>query len=263
MRFRAAAVATTAALALSALCVPASGAAAAAGTGPVAFSAVSTNKRWMPVKPVTPNTVKVSYTIRHAADVPLSDIHADVLLAKAEFYGGKTIAPRQAPLCVAADRTSALCEVVITVDPRTDLKNVDSQSPWELTGRAWRKSRPAEVFTTPLSGNVYTPRAAYLPMDAGPEPVVKGQILTVKGTVQRANWETGDYRSYNGAVGMGLWFRKKGGTVQSHVTGVETDGKGTFTKRLLASEDGYWQWKIQGNATTNRTVSREDYVDVR
>ncbi|MEV7420293.1 hypothetical protein [Streptomyces sp. NPDC089919] len=270
MRNRAALAATSAALVLAAAAPAATAATTAPAApfaghvaGPVTFTVFSANKHWMPVKAATPNSVVFTYTIEHAASDPLSGLRTDVVIKKSDFHGGKVIAPKQAPVCTEADATLAVCEQTLTVDPRTQLKNVDSQSSWDFEGRVRRTAKPSEVFTTPLGGTLYTPRAAYLPVDAGPEPVKKGKVLTVTGAVKRANWETGDYRNYTGNVGWTLWFRKKGSTVQTFVPGTVNDGKGNLTARVVAKDDGYWQWKIQGNATTNRTTSKEDYVDVR
>lgn len=75
----------------------------------------------------------------------------------------------------------------------------------------------------------YIQRYSKLSVNASPEPVTKGAAITVTGKLNRANWETHDYR------------------------------KTTVT----ASSDGYRRYFFSGTSTTATVKAAGDYVDVR
>ncbi|WP_084219793.1 GH25 family lysozyme [Spirillospora albida] len=95
-------------------------------------------------------------------------------------------------------------------------------------------------------------------MNVSPEPVRKGRVLVVKGTLHRD--DTG--APVPGAR-VTLVFQKKGATARSSVKTVTTDASGTFRTTVTARLDGTWQVAFGGDGGRVASTSRTDYVNVR
>jgi hypothetical protein len=103
-------------------------------------------------------------------------------------------------------------------------------------------------------------RASRLSTHAAPEPVRKGEKLTVRGTLQRANWEKGRYAGHAGQK-VQLQFRIGHGSY-SKIKTVTSDRAGRLRTTVKASRDGCYRYVFAGNRTTNKIISKADCVDV-
>jgi hypothetical protein len=96
--------------------------------------------------------------------------------------------------------------------------------------------------------------------DAGPEPVVKGRSITVKGVL---NSRDGALRPAPGRT-VTIWFRADGtGTMWAPVAQVRTGGRGEFSKALTAVKDGTWKATHAPTSDLMYTTTAGDRVDVR
>jgi hypothetical protein len=104
--------------------------------------------------------------------------------------------------------------------------------------------------------------------NAGPDPVDKGDRVTLRGTLQRADWIKKKYVRYGGtkqratvqfkALGSNDWVPVK--TVEFAATGrVKTQ----VTVKREVARDGWYRLHFAGTANSSPSVSAPDYVDVR
>ncbi|MFH9979914.1 calcium-binding protein [Streptomyces sp. NPDC017179] len=105
-------------------------------------------------------------------------------------------------------------------------------------------------------------RAAKLTANATPEPVKKGQTLTVTGRLTRADWQTGAYTGHARQT-VKLQFRKKSSSTYTTVKTVTSGTGGALKATARAEADGYWRWSFPGTSTTGAANATGDYVDVR
>jgi len=154
--------------------------------------------------------------------------------------------------------TTSTCTASITVDPNVTLINANAGT-WHV----WT-SVDAVDFDYIQKDNAATfsmKRAAKLTADASPEPIAAGKTLTIKGTLNRANWDNDTYGGYAGQS-VKLQFRKAGTTTYSTVKTVTSGVGGALTTTATASVDGYWRWSFAGTSTTGTANAAGDYVDV-
>ncbi|MEU6802630.1 calcium-binding protein [Streptomyces neyagawaensis] len=159
----------------------------------------------------------------------------------------------------ASSATTSTCSKTFTFEPDWWVTNADAGT-WNV----W--------VTVSANDGSWTVRDAYattrlqrhakLAVNASPEPVTKGKILNVTGTLTRANWDTLDYRGYTNQP-VKLQFRKAGTTTYSTVKTVNTSGTGALATTVTASTDGYWRWYFAGTSTTPAVKATGDYVDVQ
>ncbi|RJL36063.1 hypothetical protein [Bailinhaonella thermotolerans] len=95
--------------------------------------------------------------------------------------------------------------------------------------------------------------------DAGPEPVRKGQRLTLSGklVVEDRHHD----RGYDDQV-VKIYFRESRHGGWKYVTSTETNHRGYFKTSARAWRDGYWKAVYEGNRWARGSVSDADYVDV-
>ncbi|MGC5533392.1 HtaA domain-containing protein [Streptomyces sp. SR-10] len=145
----------------------------------------------------------------------------------------------------------------------TNSKGVVSASVTAVKDGAWRAryagtaDRAAAVSS---SDNVDVKlRTAVSGFNASPEPVRKGRIITVKGTLRSLD---GTWKNASGQSVI-ILFKADGSSKWSKLATVRTNGKGVFSKGFTAKKDG--TWKAQFKATSSRlgTIGSGDRVDVR
>ncbi|GAT67362.1 htaa domain protein [Planomonospora sphaerica] len=121
----------------------------------------------------------------------------------------------------------------------------------EIYGDGWHQ-------TVRVPGGLTVKRATRITgFNAAPEPVRKGQALTLKGTLQEPATGTGP-----AGHRVVISFRRTGAAYRPVATAVTT-AKGAFIRRLTATTDGYWQVRYAGSATHTASPTYSDYVDVR
>ncbi len=271
---RTAAVATlVGALALSLFNGPA---AQAADTG-ITVSDIVINKG----KPIVVGTTKVvepslTFKIALPAGYSTSDpsrydahpfIYRGNIKQAAAATGGSYIGPG-GYTCYEEGSKKASCEGSLYIDPHPSREHVDSNSDattWKI-GVALRLfkasgSLVAEEYET-RSATVRLKRAAKVTVNAAPEPVKKGQKITVTGKLTRANWDTKKYGPYGGRT-VELQFRQTGTSSFGAVKKVTTSSSGALKTTVTAATDGTWRWVYRGNDTTGAATSGGDHIDVR
>jgi hypothetical protein len=104
--------------------------------------------------------------------------------------------------------------------------------------------------------------------NAAPEPVRKGGTVTVTGSLQRADWDSGRYVGYgSGGKKAKVQFKKKGSSTWTTVKTV-TVGKGSKVSTKVAvkgttARDGSYRLYFAGNSVSSTSASTSDYVDVK
>ncbi|HET6529333.1 MAG TPA: hypothetical protein VFH03_01760 [Actinoplanes sp.] len=92
-------------------------------------------------------------------------------------------------------------------------------------------------------------------LNAGPEPVPAGAMVTLSGTAGRGT--TG-----NGGV-VRFYFRKWNATTATFITSARVAASGKFTKQTRQSTSGYWHAVYGGNSVRRTATSAVDYVEAR
>jgi hypothetical protein len=104
--------------------------------------------------------------------------------------------------------------------------------------------------------------------NAGPEPVDKGARVTVKGTLQRADWIKKKYVRYGGTKQSAtVQFKARGSNDWIPVKTVEFASTGRIktqvTVKREVARDGWYRLHFAGTANSSPSASAPDYVDVR
>jgi hypothetical protein len=159
------------------------------------------------------------------------------------------------------------CEATATIDPDglpggegVRLSNSDATA-WKTGGLGWKVDGGWD--TDGNTATVQLQRASRIQShNASPEPVAKGGTITVKGTVQRANWTEHRYDNYGGRL-VSLQFKPAGSSTYTTVKKVTASSGGALKTTVTATQDGTWRWRYHGNTTTGASSSSGDYVDVQ
>ncbi|GAA2109601.1 hypothetical protein GCM10009841_31030 [Microlunatus panaciterrae] len=145
-------------------------------------------------------------------------------------------------------------DVGLRLNPQA-LTNADAGT-WSST--IWVDSA---VDTSGYGSDFKVLRAARLTTNATPEPVRKGRTITVKGNLNRANWNLGRYRGY-GKKKVQLQWRPAGGSYSTLKT-VTSAPDGDLRTTLTARKDGCFRFVFKGSSTTAPVKSKADCIDVR
>ncbi|MDH6548825.1 hypothetical protein M2160_002915 [Streptomyces sp. SAI-117] len=167
--------------------------------------------------------------------------------------------------CVRRSATTSVCTGTMTVDPGwiADSDDIDSNKVagvWQVNATV--KANDGDYWISDHIAEYKVKRAAQLTTDAAPEPVAKGDRLTVKGKLSRANWEDLKYHGYPGQP-VRLQFRATGAAHYSTVKTVTTDNLGRLSTKVTATAAGSWRWYFPGTTTTSLKVSAGDAVALR
>ncbi|WP_327696631.1 hypothetical protein [Streptomyces sp. NBC_00459] len=265
MRIRATVVAVTGALALSAFVVPAAQAAAAPD---VTFTKVTINNGKPIVAKATGTTsVAVTYTFKYAAG---TDISSDKLMVLPFLYVGPVdvnkvrLGGDDPATCTATSSTTASCKSTFALNTSGDdarLRNTDART-WKVGAVAVAISDGGEYKAQGDLGTTQVKFHSKLNTDATPEPVRKGATITVKGTLTRANWNTGKYTGYVNAP-VTLQFKKKGATTFTTVKTVKAGAAGALKTTVKATVDGTYRFAFAGSSTTAPINAVGDVIDVK
>ncbi|MFD8999955.1 DUF5707 domain-containing protein [Streptomyces sp. NPDC059582] len=279
MRISASVGIVTAALALSALAVPAAQAEPKPGVSAsktTAFAAASGDESRGDTKiygisvggannVVVAATQKKTFTISVTAtdDSGIQDAYAALWHGPDLRHADGMLLPNlgggQVGNCTKVTATMSTCEVKIVVDARTDLSN-SLAGTWKVWTAAVANDGDhilREAFST-----ARVQRSAQLTVDAAPEPVKKGRTLTVTGRLTHASWTDGRSVPYTGQP-VKLQFRKKGTDTFATLKTVTTDRKGNLRTTVRATADGDYRYNFFGNSSNPWTTSHLDSIDVR
>jgi hypothetical protein len=106
-------------------------------------------------------------------------------------------------------------------------------------------------------------------LSAAPDRVDKGDRLTIRGTLQRADWEKQKYVPFGGSTERAtVQFRAQGTENWISVKTVDFTAKTgristPVTVKGAVARDGWYRLQFAGSATSSSSVSAPDYVDVR
>ncbi|GLF99547.1 HtaA domain-containing protein [Streptomyces yaizuensis] len=135
---------------------------------------------------------------------------------------------------------------------------------------ALESSRYRAVFTN-VTGEVTTESATLsvsavpsrlTSFNAAPEPVAKGEKLTVTGTLQTMGSTDDTWRPL-ARTSLVIESRPTGGKTWSRAATVTTGTKGTFSAKVTTTKDSDWRARYAGTADRAASVSSTDNVDVR
>ena len=104
--------------------------------------------------------------------------------------------------------------------------------------------------------------------NAAPEPVKRGDRITIKGTLHRADWLKKKYVRYGGTAQQAtVQFRARGSNDWIPVKTVEFASTGRISTQVTVkrevARDGWYRLHFAGTANSSPSVSAPDYVDVR
>ena len=104
--------------------------------------------------------------------------------------------------------------------------------------------------------------------NASPEPVRRGARVTIKATLQRADWDKGAYVRFGGSAQRAtVQFKAKGGSSWINVKQVGFRSTGQVSTQVTVkgsvARDGYYRVHFAGTAASSAAASAPDYVDVR
>ncbi|OKH95855.1 DUF5707 domain-containing protein [Streptomyces uncialis] len=166
--------------------------------------------------------------------------------------------------CVQSSDTTSTCTLKVVADPKSP------EGLFDLTNAGAGKWHVAVAADSIDGGSVerqkyathQVKRAAKLTADATPEPVRRGDALTVSGSLTRADWNT---HKYNGVASSAvkLQFKKKGTSTWRTVKTVKADSRGKVRTTTKPTADGDFRLSYPGTATTAGVTSKADFVDVR
>ncbi|WP_433401813.1 calcium-binding protein [Streptomyces sp. CA-146814] len=160
--------------------------------------------------------------------------------------------------CKAVDAVTTTCNGTITLDP-AQMINSHATS-WHVG--AYAMTGHTDEFVEFSASRVRVQSFSQLTVNASPEPVKKGKIITITGKLTRANWDTGTYKGYvNQSVQ--LQFKKKGAKSYTTVRTVKTGSNGILKTTVKATVDGAWRYSFAGKSNTAAVSSAGDYVDVK
>ncbi len=283
MRIRAMSVVLPGAVALSALCLPAAaqaaerpGTAAELGSlaarsahpattlGSMRFSKVVINGgKDIVLGTTTKKSVTVTYTATSSSGVAVTEafLWQGTDSSSPDTITG-SLGTDDDPTCTESTTQTGVyaCTAVFHINAASDLKNNGVAGTWKLILGGWdlyaNASFDDDVATTRIK------KASQLTADATPEPVKKGRTITIRGSLKRADWNTGKNVGYAGQ-GVLLQYRKKGSSTYTTLKKVTSGTGGALKATTTATADGYYRFSFATNTTTAASSAAGDYVDVR
>jgi hypothetical protein len=204
------------------------------------------------------------FQAKFTASDPSGIANGDMYLYKGSYGTPEAVLYGTWPAsCTKVNATTSTCTAHFAyIQPRGSLGRNALAGTWKLA--AWAESADGTGHVDLHSAkSVPVVRDALLTVNAAPEPVTKGENLTITGKLTRADWETrGGYQGYAGQK-VKLQFCKKGTSTYTTVKTVTTDSSGNLKTTVKASTDGYWRYTFAGSSTTASATASADYVDVR
>jgi hypothetical protein len=252
MHIRATVAAVSGALALSAFAVPA--AHADGGSGDTQITKVVVDgDNMVSVGTSAAKTIKVSVTAKDDSGIESAESFTLIGPGNGIFMTGT-------PACTASSSTTSTCTASVKVDPKTDYLSNASAGTWYVD--AFITANDYDYVWAEKAGSFKFQRASQLTVNAAPEPVKKGNTLTVTGKLSRANWETLTYAGYS-TQSVKLQFRKKSSSTYTTLKTIKTSTTGALKTTTKATVDGYYRFSFAGTSTTPAVSAAGDYVDVR
>ncbi|MFD7131373.1 calcium-binding protein [Streptomyces sp. NPDC059894] len=211
-------------------------------------------------RPVVVGTNARTVTVEVTASDPAGLERIDATLYHGTFGApDSTVASTAA--CGPTTAATSTCTLTFSLTPGTAPADDSLAGDWSVSAYAIAADSDA-VFLDDAAG-FSLQRDTQVTVDATPEPVKRGRILTVTGGVRHADWATGTSAAAEAGLPVKLQFRPKGGTAYCDVASVPVAADGTVSTTVRARADGTYRWSWAGSATTAPAVSEGDDVDVR
>ncbi|MEU1013993.1 calcium-binding protein [Streptomyces sp. NPDC005890] len=210
-------------------------------------------------KPVVSGTsAGASFTVTATASDPEGIDYIDPFLYRGPITdptGG--LAAAAEPQCTVSNDITTRCTWHFMLSEGF-LQNSDAGT-WRLHVNATAKD--GDYHWKEAAASVTIQRASKLTANASPEPVAKGKLLAITGTLSRVNWTDSKYHGYANQR-VNLQFRTPSGTY-STVKTVTASSTGYLKTTVTASRDGYWRYSYTGSSTTAAINAPGDFIDVR
>ncbi|WP_329120963.1 DUF5707 domain-containing protein [Streptomyces sp. NBC_01465] len=290
MRMRTALAATTGALALASLVVPAAQAAGSTPSGikvpslqtpghQISTLAASSGDKQVGdtkisnvvvnggknivVGTAVAKTVTISFTAKDNKGIYSAMAflwHGSSFTAENGINGAITPTADKAS-CKKVNSTTSNCKISMVADPKDNIYSNILAGSWKVYVGAAGNDNSISIKTAYKTQLVQ--RGAKIDeANAGPEPVVKGKPVTVTGRLARANWDDLAYHGYTGQP-VKLQFRAATSKTYTTVKTLKTDATGRLKTSVNATVDGYWRWSFAGTSTTQEVTILGDFVDVK
>ncbi|MER6466520.1 calcium-binding protein [Streptomyces sp. NPDC001288] len=254
MRMYSAVAAACGVVALSALAVPA--AHADEQYGDTYVTGVVVNSGDPVVVGTGARTVSVAVTATDPTG--LSEINATLYHGAYAAQDGTVAAATD---CAPTSDATTTCVLTFDLAPGTAPAASTLAGTWSVSAYAIAADGDAQFLERAATFTMK--RDTRLTADATPEPVKWGKLLTVKGTVQNADWATASFAAAAAGQSARLQFRPSGCATWSTLKTAVTAADGTLSTTVRAYADGDYRWSYAGTATTAAAVSPADHVDVR
>ena len=162
------------------------------------------------------------------------------------------------------DDSAASQEPTITVTPRTML-NMDAgkkEAYFAVTGDEDTTADPRTVRTT---FQLLRRSTFGSTLNATPEPVKKGNKITIRATLARVSWDGASNGKYVGfpQAKAKLQFKANGTTAYKNVKWVTAAAGGKFATTVKADRSGRYRLVFAGISTTAPATSTSDAIVVR
>ncbi len=259
----AAAAALSAALAVTALAVPASG--ADQDDTASKFSNIDVNHDWRNatagVDAATKRLIPISATVSDPQGIKSVTIE----LRRGDDAEKPDAVITAGARCHMTNEITSYCEALLTADPKVNLRSNALAGLWYLsfiaTDGEGNVTRGDGLWDLTAFADIK--RTTYMSQtDANPEPVKKGQNLTVKAQMKVASWAT---NTNVPLVGHQLLLQYRQGTSGPFKTvqKIKTDRNGWATATVKATADGAYRYDFAGTNLTMPAAGFTDYVDVK
>jgi hypothetical protein len=254
MRIYSAAVAACGVVALSALALPAAHADEQYGDTYVTGVVVNSGN------PVVVGTGARTVSVAVTATDPTGISEINATLYHGAYAAQDSTVPAATDCGPTTDATTT-CTLTFNLTPGTAPANDALAGTWSVSAYAIAADGDAQFLENAATFSVK--RDTRLTADATPEPVKWGKLLTVKGSVQNADWAAGAFTAAPAGRSLTLQFRPEGCSAWSAVKTASTAADGTVSTTVRAYADGDYRWSYAGTDTTAAAVSPADHVDVR
>jgi hypothetical protein len=204
--------------------------------------------------PTQPHQIPVTVTAQAKAGIESVDV---------ALWHGKSFDAADAYLlpsdsdCVKVNATTTTCTEVLEVSYH-DWANSYAGT-WHVDVHAMSASTSHEVTDANRYANVKVQRESSLSLRTSKEQVKDGGGVLVTGTLDRADWETGQSAGYAGVTAR-LQFRREGSRYFTTVRTVRSASTGSLQASVKPEEDGYWRWSYSGDRTTAAATSAPQFV---
>lgn len=168
--------------------------------------------------------------------------------------------------CTPVDATTSNCAAYLSIpDVRYSLASDALAGMWRVAASAVAKDGVG--FTDRHeAGTVIFQQALKLSLKAAPNPVAKGQPITVTGLLSRADWDDWRYvpaQSRGPARAVAVQFAKPDTYDWKTVKTVQADLLGRLTTTVTAASDGVYRLSYAAGTASEPWTSNGVYVDVR